>query len=473
MNTKKSPGNSSPKLPIILVGKEKSLLTEVEQILRSEGMDSIKKYENKHDLEKLLSNTGVSLLIVDTAEPESAGDTPVRYLSNNFPGVPVLAITASGDVETIVKIMRAGAFDIIVKPVRKTRLIPVVKRSLELNVVGDEKKKLKKYLLSNVLENPEAFSSIIGQNAAMRAIFRYAEAIATTHLPVLITGETGTGKELIARAIHTLSKRGGVFVAENVAGLDDQLFSDTLFGHNKGAFTGAENTRSGLIEKAHGGTFFLDEIGDLAVESQIKLLRLLQEKQYYPLGSDIPKYTDTRIIVATHRNLEEMVEENRFRKDLFYRLQTHHIHLPPLRERKDDIRILIHHFIQKAAAELKKKVPTPAPELVTLLRTYSFPGNIRELEGMIFDAVSLHRRGILSLDPFRDKINPRMHHIPELDPSEQFDFITQDFFPTLKEAEFMLIAEALRRAEGNQVIASQLLGITRRALNNRLQRLKK
>ncbi|MCB0271366.1 MAG: sigma-54-dependent Fis family transcriptional regulator, partial [Calditrichaeota bacterium] len=173
------------------------------------------------------------------------------------------------------------------------------------------------------------------------------EAVASTFLPVLVTGETGSGKELIAKAIHELSGRDGEMVAVNVGGVDDTMLSDTLFGHIKGAFTGAETDRKGLIEQAEGGTLFLDEIGDLSPESQVKLLRLLQEGKYYPLGSDVPKKTDVRIVAATHQNLEAMQENAKFRRDLYFRLQAHHIHIPPLRERKDDLPLLVHHFLEK------------------------------------------------------------------------------------------------------------------------------
>ncbi|MDZ7767137.1 MAG: sigma 54-interacting transcriptional regulator [Melioribacteraceae bacterium] len=221
------------------------------------------------------------------------------------------------------------------------------------------------------------------------------EAIAKTNLPVLITGETGTGKELIANAIHKVSGRKGELVPVNVAGVDDNLFSDTLFGHKKGAFTGAEIERKGLIERAEDGTLFLDEIGDLNIESQVKLLRLLQEGQFYPLGSDIAKLSNARIIVATNRSIKSLQSSNTFREDLYYRLRSHHINIPPLRERKKDIPYLIDFFLIRAAKELGKTKPRPPKELYTLLSNYHFPGNIRELEGIIYDAVSLHKSGIL------------------------------------------------------------------------------
>ena len=217
----------------------------------------------------------------------------------------------------------------------------------------------------------------------MYSIFQYVETIARTALPVMITGETGVGKEMIASAIHKLSGREGAFVPVNIAGLDDHLFSDTLFGHRRGAFTSADSSRKGLIEQASNGTLFLDEIGDLHVESQVKLLRLLQEGKYYPLGADVPKSSNARTVVATNREIQFLRDSESFRNDLYFRLQSHHIHLPPLRERTGDIPLLVAHFLESAAERLDQEIPTPAPELLTLLETYQFPGNVRELQGMV------------------------------------------------------------------------------------------
>jgi DNA-binding NtrC family response regulator len=375
-----------------------------------------------------------------------------------------------------VECMKSGAFDYLVKPVDDVRLLACVRRAMSLSEARHENKVLKDYLLTDKLEHPEAFSEILTCDKAMRAVFQYIEAVAGTLLPVLITGETGVGKELIARAVHRLSGRPGEFLPVNVAGVDDLFFSDTLFGHKKGAFTGADRDRRGLIEQASGGTLFLDEIGDLHLESQVKLLRLLEERKYYPVGSDMPKPADVRIVVATHRDIESLQNQELFRRDLFYRLRTHHVHLPPLRERKGDIPLLAEHFLEQASKTLGKKKVTPPRELFTLLSAYHFPGNIRELEGMIFDAVSQHKSGVLSLESFKEKI----HFIqkgeqapsgrgPECFP-ETAEMIFPERLPTIKEIEWRLIAETMKRAGGNQTIAARMLGLSRRALNNRLRR---
>jgi DNA-binding NtrC family response regulator len=324
------------------------------------------------------------------------------------------------------------------------------------------------------LTRPECFSRIITGDPKMLAAFSYLESIRNSPHQVLITGETGTGKELVARAVYDLGDYRGPFVAVNVAGLDDHMFSDTLFGHVRGAFTGADSSRSGLIEQASGGVLFLDEIGDLPPNSQIKLLRLLQEREYFPLGADEPRYADTRIVAATNEDLWNQHRAGKFRRDLNFRLRTHHVHLPPLRERKHDIEPLALHFIKEAARTLGKKEPTCPRELFTLLQSYAFPGNVRELQSMSFDAVSRHKSKIMSLDAFKAHMqNSRS----EMDVPEEVACNTKELFscidtlPSIQEATRMLVKEALRRSQGNQSIAAGMLGITRQALNKRLRNL--
>jgi DNA-binding NtrC family response regulator len=409
--------------------------------------------------------------------PHLTGWNLLPQIVANHPQIPVVVITAIDEVDTAVQSMKIGAFDYLVKPVDDSRLVTTIRRAMELREIRDENVRLKRALLSDQLEHPEAFSTIVTRNNKMRSVFQYLEAIARTPLPVLITGETGVGKELIAKSIHTLSGRKGELVPVNVAGVDDNLFSDTLFGHKRGGFTGADRDRKGLIEQAANGSLFLDEIGDLSLESQVKLLRLLQESKYYPIGSDVVKLTDARFIVATNRDLNLMQQKGEFRKDLYYRLRAHHVHIPALRERKDDIPLLVEHLLERAAATLGKKKPTPPQELFALFENYPFGGNIRELEGMIFDAVSQHKGGVLSMESIRAKTAPTTF---SEDPSSADEalhpqahnqrILFTDEIPTLKEAEHLLITEALKRSRGIQSIAAQMLGMTRRALNNRLSR---
>jgi len=462
-----------PDHPVLLIDDEEQFLFSAAFTLNSDGIGNVLQCQDSRKVIDLLANQTVSVIALDITMPFVSGLELLPQIVKKYPDIPVVVITAVNEVEPAVQCMKQGAFDYLVKPIDNARLTSCIRRALEISQMRQENRRLKQTLLSGRLEHPEAFRSVITRSASMKSIFQYIEAIAPTHLPVLVTGETGTGKELIARAIHDLSMCSGAFVAVNVAGVDDQLFSDTLFGHKKGAFTGADRDRPGLIEQASDGTLFLDEIGDLSIESQVKLLRLLQEGQYYPLGGDMHKLSNARIIVATHRDIESMQASDQFRKDLYYRLKAHGLHLPPLRERREDIGLLAHHFLQKAAEELNKSMPTPPRELFTLLKNYAFPGNIRELEGLIYNAVSLHKHGVLSLDSIREQVLPRK---PEelLPPGEdETPLVFGHTIPTLKEAEHFLVQEALSRTDGNQTIAAQMLGLTRRALNNRLQRAKK
>jgi len=284
-------------------------------------------------------------------------------------------------------------------------------------------------------------------------------------------GETGTGKELFAQAVYEVSNKKGKMVSVNIAGLDDTAFSDTLFGHRKGAFTGASNSREGLIKQAGKGAIFLDEIGDLDHQSQIKLLRLIQENNYYPLGSDTLEENHARIITATHHELNKLITEGNFRQDLFYRLQIHTIRIPPLRERKEDIPLLCEYFLIKACNELNlPKIEIPS-SLHEFLSQYDFPGNIRELEMLIYDSVTQTKGSILNVDHLKQQITIKNASVKELDDYSDLE-ITPELkkLPTIKEFNASLIKEALRRTNNNQSEAAKILGLTRQALNKRLTR---
>jgi DNA-binding NtrC family response regulator len=383
-------------------------------------------------------------------------------------------MTANHELETAVQCMQAGAVDYLVKPVDKNRLVSSVRHALELRTLREEVSSCKECPSKDTLPQRAAFTEIVTQNPTMHALFRYVEAIARSPQPVLITGETGTGKELMARAVHRIAAPRGEFVAVNVAGLDDQVFSDTLFGHTRGAFTGADRPRDGLITRAEEGTLFLDEIGDLAPVSQVKLLRLLQEGTYYPLGADRPRQSRARLVVATNRDVAQDIHTGTFRKDLYYRLRSHHIQLPPLRNRRDDLPLLVNHCLSKAATALHKPVPTSPLALYQLLNTYAFPGNVRELEAMVFDAVARHQGGTLSLQAFKEAMGAGRALLageplssPAQPAQSPWDAAS---LPTLKEAEDALVAAALRHADGNQGVAAGLLGLSRQALNKRLRR---
>ena len=460
-----SPEPLYPDLPILLVDDEEAMLRSVSAILVSNGMSHIVAVSDGREVLPTLAQQEVAFVLLDLIMPRVSGQDLLEMMTRDYPEMPVVVVTAVNEVETAIDCMRKGAFDYLVKPVDEGRLLSASRHALELRYLRRETELLRHQQLATQLRHPQAFTSIVTANPSMLSIFRYAEAIAGTAQPVLITGETGVGKELIARALHTLSGRSGAFVPVNAAGVDDALFSDTLFGHVRGGYTGAHRDRAGLIERAAGGTLFLDEIGDLSLTSQAKLLRLVQEREYLPLGTDDPRLTDARIVVATNRDLAALQEADRFRKDLYFRLRAHHVHIPPLRERLDDLHLLVDHFLDQAAREMNKKKPTPPAEINAVLGAYHFPGNIRELQALIFDAVSKHTSGILSVQAFGGLLSPSD---PAPSPREgSMQFGAQ--LPTLREARLLLIEEAMRRARDNQSVAARLLGITRQALNKSLK----
>lgn len=467
-----------PEDPVLIVDDETHILDGFKITLKMEGIDNIICCPDSRDVMPILHKQEVEVVLLDLTMPGIPGEKLLADIISHFPYVPVIIVTGNTEIETAVKCMQKGALDYILKPVEEGRLTASVKKAIQLRELRKENKQLKQKIFIHTLEQPEAFYHIITRNKKMNSMFQYMEAIKKTSEPVLITGETGTGKELVARSFHLLSGRQGKYVTVNVGGLDDTMFSDTLFGHKKGAFTDAVTDRSGFIESAASGTLFLDEIGELSPQSQIKLLRLLQEKEYYRLGDDDPLYSDALIIAATNRNLYQLQMEGTFRKDLFYRLDVHHIHLPPLRERKEDLAPLVDFFLEEAAKSLGKKKPTPPQELVSLLATYHFPGNIRELRSMIYKAVSVHKARVLSMDSIKEHIhtNTRREQAEGQSPGSGdnyphwMDTAPQEPLPTLKVAQRQLIRLAMERAGNNQSIAARMLGITKQALSKRLKK---
>jgi DNA-binding NtrC family response regulator len=462
-------------LPIVLVDDDPQFLLSSGVTLRAAGVSPVVTIEDSRQVMPYLEGREAGAVVIDLTMPRLSGAELLDRLKERFPGLPVIVMTGRNELEVAVECMKAGAFDYLVKPVERERFVSSIRRAREVRSLRDEVDSLKAHFLSGRVQNESAFAGIVTQSRKMLAAFQYVEAIAASRHPVLLTGETGTGKELIAGALHALSGRAGELVPVNVAGLDDAMFSDTLFGHRKGAYTGADQSREGLIARASGGTLFLDEIGDLSEISQVKLLRLLEERKYYPLGSDVPKESDARIVCATHRSLESSMKQGQFRRDLYYRLSAHRVQLPPLRERKEDIPPLVEAFLDEAAQAEGKRRPTPPAELYTLLSTYDFPGNVRELRMLVFDAVLRHKGGILSLDSFRNATGvrnapgaPGDQGAAPVGATSLFQAVPR--LPSLKEVEEQLVAEALSRAKQNQGIAASLLGITRQALNKRLVR---
>ena len=458
-----------PSEPVLLVDDDEMVVAAMQALLEAEGIGNAVACTRSADVLGLLAQNRFSVVLLDLAMPAPSGLELLPMILEAHPELPVIVATGNSDVEMAVRCMKAGAFDYILKPLEVGRCVPIVRRALELHELGVERQRVRDSFFAEAVRHPEAFAAIITQTPAMIAIFRYAEAIAPTSMPVLITGETGTGKELLAHAIHEVSGRSGTFVAVNVAGLDDALFSDTLFGHRRGAFTGAAEDRPGMIRRAARGSLFLDEIGDLGFESQIKLLRLLQEREYQPLGDDTPRTTDVRFIFATNLDLEKAASEGRFRKDLYYRLRSHRIHMPPLCKRPADIPPLIDHLLERASRSLGREAPRASRKLYAWCRNRAFPGNVRELAGLLSDAMLRHEAGPLTpRDLGADSSDP-MGGTPG-DETPPNPFVPLGRLPTVYEAERMLIDDALRRSDGNQTLAAQMLGMSRTTLNKRMKR---
>jgi DNA-binding NtrC family response regulator len=438
------------------------------KVLTAAGFESLIPCSDPREVLPLLERTEAGVILLDLAMPQLSGDVLLRQIRERHPQVPVIIVTASGDIDTAVLCMKEGAFDYMVKTVEPSRLISGVRRALDMRRLALQYSTLRRSLLAEAPAHAEAFRPIVTRNPRMQAIFRFIESIGPTAETVLVSGETGTGKELFAQALHAVSGRRGAMVTVNSAGLDDTMFADTLFGHARGAFTGAEAVRKGLVQQAEQGTLFLDEIGDLSPASQIKLLRLTESREYYPLGSDLPRVTSARFIVATNRDLPALVAGGQFRRDLYYRLQTHEIRIPPLRERRDDLPLLLDLFLEEAARQLGKKRLAVPPELLTLLESYDFPGNVRELRSLIFNAVSRQGEKMLSVQPIREAMGRREPEDRPEAPGGELVFPAR--LPTLKGLTGRLIGEALSRSKGNQAIAAGLLGISPQALSKRLGR---
>jgi len=461
-----------PSFGVLLVDDELPWLRRLSMTLEGPGgINNLSQCSDSRQVMEMLAEKEIGLVLLDLTMPYLSGEQLLEQILTDYPHISVIILSGMNQLETAVNCMKQGAFDYFVKTVDEKRLVDGVQRAVRMVELEYENRAMRRHFFREELVHPEVFTPIITASPAMRAVFQYVEAVAPSRQPILINGESGVGKELIARSIHQLSRASEPLVSVNVAGLDDNHFSDTLFGHLRGAFTGAETARAGMVEKAAGGTLFLDEIGDLSPASQVKLLRLLQEGEYYPIGSDQPKQMHARVIVSTHQDLEERMAAGEFRRDLYYRLLNHHVRIPPLRERKEDLPLLLEHFLERAAAQMGKKRPTIPKELPVLLATYDFPGNVRELEAMVHDAVSRHVGRIMSMKGFAERLDhPPLALAEATDGAEANPFTCLGDLPTLQQSSQLLVEEAVRRAAGNQSIAARLLGVSQPALSKRLKK---
>ena len=441
------------KFRILVIDDEKNIREGLQMALEDDGYEVLTAADGTAGLQKALSDV-VDLIITDLRMPGIGGQELLRRVTSETPGVPVIVLTGHGTVETAVEAMRMGAYDFLTKPLDLDRLSLLVKRALQNRELVLRHRELEEQLQSN-----KTFEHIIGKSAAMEHVFEMIRKVAPSRASVLITGESGVGKELIASAIHNLSPRKDKsYIKVHCAALAESLLESELFGHEKGAYTGAVSQKRGRFELADSGTIFLDEIGEINQNLQIKILRVLQEKQFERVGGEKSVTVDTRLITATNRDLEKEVENGTFRSDLYYRLNVVHIHVPPLRERKEDLPLLIAAFIKEFSEENAKSISGIEPKARAALYAYEWPGNIRQLRNCLESAVVMSSDDIIRLSDLPE-------HVRE---AEQTAAIRVQIGTTLAEAEKHIILETLAAYKGNKSKTADILGIGRKTLHRKL-----
>jgi DNA-binding NtrC family response regulator len=444
------------KSTVLVVDDEEKLRRVVELQLKTAGFE-VEQAGSAEDALKRADRADV--ILTDLRLPGISGLELLANLRRQDSHTPVIVMTAFGSIETAVEAMKAGAVDFLPKPFSLDHLMTVVNKALELRTLRDENRELRAELGQRY-----EFDNIVGRSDAMREIFATVERVAPTRATVLMCGESGVGKDLIARAIHHHSPRDGrPFVKINCTALPENLMESELFGYEKGAFTGANTTKPGKFEQADTGTVFLDEIGDVPASVQVKLLRILQEREFERLGSNKTRHIDVRVLAATNVDLRAALEQGTFREDLYYRLNVLPINIPPLRERKEDIPFLAEHFVKKLKKDLGTPVESISEAAIQRLLEYHWPGNVRELENVIERSMVLASGAVLEAADIKLDLDPKAR------------LATADnFLPdgmTLDDYERSIIREALHRANGNKSQAARLLGLTRNALRYRLSQM--
>ena len=440
-------------IKILVADDEKHTRNGLQMALTPLGYD-VSLAANGTEALTLLGSERPELIITDLRMPDISGLELIKKARKLDPGIIIIMITAYGTVDNAVKAIKEGAFDYISKPINLEELELSVQRALKTKAIAKENRALKQQL-----HHRYGFENIIGQSPAMKPVFETIRQAAPTQASILVQGESGTGKELIANAIHFNSPRQhGPFVAVHCAALSENLLESELFGHEKGAFTGAHARKPGRFERSEGGTLFLDEISEISTRIQVKLLRVLQEREFERVGgTDIIK-ADVRIVAATNSNLEDLVRADRFREDLYYRLKVVSIQVPPLRDRREDIPLLANKFLEDIASVNQKPVNTITPAAMNILQSYSWPGNVRELRNTIESMVILSRTVELNENNIPAPVNTaQTNHAFGFTPGIQ-----------LKDAEKHLILETLNSVKNNKTKAAEILGISRRTLHRKL-----
>ena len=443
---------------ILITDDEANIVSGLKYAFEDEGF-SVLTAGNGLEAWHEINTNSVDLVITDLRMPEMDGYELIKKISASYPTLPVIVLTGHGTIETAVETMRDGAIDFFTKPVDLDKLILVVKKSIKNSQLQEQNKKLTEEI--NKLRSQQRYSKIIGKSGKLSEMMQIINQVASTKASVLITGESGTGKELVADAIVSLSDRKDKpFIKVHCASLSESLLESELFGHEKGAFTGATAQKRGRFELADGGTIFLDEIGEINPSTQVKILRVLQEREFERVGGEKTIKVDVRVIAATNRNLLEEVKKGAFREDLYYRLNVVHIEVPPLRERKEDIELLALNFLDQFNKEDGRKIEGISSQARKALLSYDWPGNIRELKNSIESSVVLARGNIIQLEDLPAQITSQV--------AENKSSITIDLPVTMEEAERKIILSTIEYCAGNKSEASELLEIGRKTLHRKL-----
>jgi len=441
------------KFSIVVIDDEKNIREGLGAALELDGYSVLLAESGERGLE-LVTTLDVDLVITDLRMPGISGEEVLRKVTADSPGIPVIVLTGHGTVETAVEAMRCGAYDFLTKPLNLDRLSLLVKRALQNRELVLQHRELEREV-----ESRKSFEQIIGNSPAMQRLFEVVKRVAPTKASVLITGESGVGKELIANALHNLSTRAAKpFIKVHCAALAETLLESELFGHEKGAFTGAMARKRGRFELAHGGTIFLDEIGEINQSVQIKILRVLQERRFERVGGEESVEVDVRVITATNRDLPAEIAAGKFREDLFYRLNVVSMEVPPLRERKDDLPLMITAFIREFSQENGKRIEGIDPRARAALYAYDWPGNVRQLRNCIESAVVLTSGTIITLDD----LPPSVH------PSDEAQSLILPRGLTMAEAEKRVILHTLTACNNNKTRTAETLGIGRKTLHRKL-----
>ena len=446
--------------PVLVVDDDEGLLLSIKATLVSSGLPEPALVSESRDALDLMRKHQFQLVLLDLMMPHLNGIEVLEKIKSEFPDSECVIVSASDEVATAVNAMTLGASDYLVKPLNSEKLIALVNRSLEKYYLQDELARFGRQKVFSQLKTPQAFAGLVAEDESMALVFHQVEAVAGTDYSVVINGESGTGKEMLARVIHNLSNRSKApFYAVNMASFSKTIFEDEFFGHAKGAYTDASSERRGFFEAANGGTLFLDEITELDPSLQAKLLRVIEEREFYRLGSTEVRNVDVRIIAATNRDINEEILKGRFRADLFYRINIYNIRIPPLRERKNDILPLARHFLNIHARANNKKIRDLSPELSERLLECSFFGNVRELENMIAAAVLLEKGKTLTLASARNLLP---YNGPERRKNVEL--------LSLEEVEKRHIQRVLEVTSGNRPKAAKILGINVSTVYRKLEK---